>query len=123
MSLRKIFATAMVAGLMTVAAFAASIDGKWTGEMTTPNGSRPVNFTFTSDGTTLNGMTTGRQGAEVKITNGKIDGDNVSFDVTREMQGNTMTMHYTGKVSGDDLKLSIAREGGNPRELTLKRAK
>ncbi len=123
MSLRKMFATAIVAGLMTMAAFAANIDGKWVGEMTTPNGTRPVNFTFTSDGSTLNGSTTGRQGAETKITNGKVDGDSVSFDVTREMQGNSMTMHYTGKVSGDELKLSIAREGGEPRELTLKRAK
>ncbi len=123
MSLRNLFATAMVAGFLTIAAFAASVDGKWSGEMTTPNGSRPVSFTFTSDGATLNGSTTGRQGAEVKIANGKVDGDNVSFDVTREMQGNSMTMHYTGKVSGDELKLSVAREGGEPRELTLKRAK
>jgi hypothetical protein len=123
MSLRKMFATAMVAGMMTVAAFAASIDGKWTGEMTTPNGSRPVTFNFTSDGSTLNGSTTGRQGAEVKIANGKVDGDSVTFDVTREMQGNTVTLHYTGKVAGDELKLSMAREGGDPREVTLKRAK
>ncbi|MBS1872069.1 MAG: hypothetical protein JSU00_02575 [Acidobacteria bacterium] len=122
MTLRSLLMATLVAALMTVSALAASIDGKWTGEMQTPNGSRPVTFTFAADGSTLNGSTTGR-GGEIKISNGKVDGDNISFDVTREFQGNSMTMHYTGKVSGDDLKLSITREGGEPREMSLKRSK
>ena len=122
MNLRTILAAVFVAALMTVSAFAATIDGKWTGEMQSPNGARPVTFTFAADGNTLNGSTTGR-GGETKITNGKVDGDSVTFDVVREMQGNTVTMHYAGKVSGDELKLAITREGGEPREVTLKRAK
>ena len=122
MTLRTILMAALVAALMTVSALAASIDGKWTGEMQTPNGSRPVNFTFTTDGSTLNGSTSVRNG-ETKVSNGKVDGVSISFDVTREFQGNSMTMHYAGKVSGDDLKLTITREGGEPREMTLKRAK
>jgi hypothetical protein len=122
MTLRRILTAAFLAALMTITAFAASIDGKWTGEQQTPNGSRAVTFTFTADGATLNGSTTGR-GGETKISNGKVDGNNVSFDVVREMNGNTMTMHYKGSVSGDELKLSIIREGADPREMTLKRAK
>src|SRR3974377_1416992 len=116
MNLRAVVLAALVACLMTGVALAADIDGKWTGEMQTPNGSRPVTFTFTSDGNALNGTTTGR-GGETKITNGKIDGDNVSFDVTREFQGNTMTAHYTGTVSGSELKLKVKvgnREHSDP---------
>ena len=120
MTLRKFLMAAMVVCMMTVVAFAASIDGKWTGEMQTPNGTRPVTFTFTADGTTLNGSTTGRSG-EVKITNGKIDGDNVSFDVVREMNGNTMTTHYTGTVSGGELKLKVQMADREPRDLVLKK--
>jgi hypothetical protein len=111
---------ATVVCLMTVVAFAASIDGKWTGEVTTPNGTRPVTFTFVSDGSKLNGTTTGR-GGEVKITNGTVDGDNVSFDVIREFNGNTMTTHYTGTVSGSDLKLKMQMGDREPREMTLKK--
>ena len=121
MNLRTIFVAAMVVCMMTAVAFAASIDGKWTGEMQTQNGTRPVTFTFTSDGNTLNGTTTGR-GGDVKITNGKVDGDNVSFDVVREMQGNTMTVHYTGKVSGNELQLKVQMGDREPRDLTLKKA-
>jgi hypothetical protein len=120
MTLRKFLMAAMVVCMMTVVAVAASIDGKWTGEMQTPNGTRPVTFTFTADGTTLNGSTTGRNG-EVKITNGKIDGDNVSFDVVREMNGNTMTTHYTGTVSGGELKLKVQMADREPRDLVLKK--
>ena len=122
MNLRTILTAVFVAALLTVSAFAASIDGKWTGEMQTPNGTRPVTFTFAADDSTLNGSTTGR-GGETKITNGKVDGESITFDVVREMQGNTMTMHYAGKVSGDELKLTMTREGGEPREMTLKRGK
>ena len=122
MKLRTILMAALVAALMTFTAFAASIDGKWAGEQQTPNGARPVTFTFAAEGSNLNGSTSGR-GGETKISNGKVDGDNISFDVTREFNGNSMTMHYKGKVAGDDLKLTISREGGEPREMTLKRAK
>jgi hypothetical protein len=121
MNIRKMFGAAAVVCMMTVVAFAASIDGKWTGEMQTQNGTRPVTFTFTSDGSTLNGTTTGR-GGDVKITNGKVDGDSVTFDVVREMQGNTVNSHYTGKVSGSELKLSVKTADREPRDLTLKKA-
>ncbi len=121
MTLRTMFVAAMVVCMMTAVAFAASIDGKWTGEMQTQNGTRPVTFTFTSDGATLNGTTTGR-GGDVKITNGKVDGDSVSFDVVREMQGNQMTTHYSGKVAGSELKLSVKMGDREPRDLTLKKA-
>jgi opacity protein-like surface antigen len=121
MTLRTMFVAAMVVCMMSAVAFAASIDGKWTGEMQTQNGTRPVTFTFTSDGSTLNGTTTGR-GGDVKITNGKIDGDKVTFDVVREMQGNTMTTNYTGKVSGSELKLTVKMGDREPRDMTLKKA-
>jgi hypothetical protein len=49
----------------------------------------------------------GRQGAEPRqtaIENGKVKGDEISFSITREFQGNKMTSKYNGKVSGDSIK-------------------
>src|SRR5437868_5937405 len=49
----------------------------------------------------------GRQGAEPRqtaIEDGKIKGDEVSFSVTREFNGNKFTQKYNGKVSGDSIK-------------------
>lgn len=121
MTLRSVVLAGLVLLLVTGAALAANIDGKWTGEFQMPNGNtRPVTFTFTSDGNTLNGSTSGRNG-EVKISNGKIDGDNVSFDVVREFQGNSVTQHYTGTVSGSELKLKMQMGDREPREMVLKK--
>ena len=39
--------------LLTTTAFAADVDGRWTGSMATPNGDVPVNFRFQTDGATL----------------------------------------------------------------------
>ncbi len=65
---------AMALGLVFLAAsgFAADVDGKWTGSMSSPNGDVPVNFTFKADSTKLTGSTTGPDGSETKIADGKM---------------------------------------------------
>jgi hypothetical protein len=64
------------------------------------------------------------RGNEQPISNGKVDGDNVSFDVKVQFQDNTFVMHYKGVASGDEIKFSVKREGGDQtREFTAKRAK
>lgn len=116
---------ALLSCALAVAAFAADVSGKWTAEVPGRGGNTMTQtFTFKVDGSALTGTVAGGRGGDVSITNGKVDGDNISFDVVREMQGNSMTFHYTGKVSGDELKLKMEREGGNgqAREFTAKRA-
>ena len=39
-------------------------------------------------------MEGGRGGAD-EISNGKVDGDNITFEVTREFNGNSFTTKYT----------------------------
>src|SRR5258708_190683 len=87
--------------LLTASAFAADVDGKWTGTMNTPNGDVPVNFTFKADGSKLAGSTAGPDGAEVKIADGKVDGSNLSFSVTFDFGGMPFTMNYKGVVAKD----------------------
>ena len=45
--------------LLAVPAFAADVDGQWTGSVETPMGSIPVGFTFKADGATLTGTSLG----------------------------------------------------------------
>ena len=115
MNKRSVLFCALFA-LVSMVAFAASVDGKWTSEAMGKGG--PQTYTFKSSGTTLTGTVEGGRGGSVEITNGKIDGDNISFDVVREMRGNSMTMKYTGTVSGNTMKLSVDM-GRGPREMTL----
>ena len=61
---------------------------------------------------------------EQQISEGKIDGDAISFTVVVEFNGNQMKFLYKGKVAGDEIKFTREREGGQEgaREFTAKRS-
>jgi hypothetical protein len=106
----------------TFMAAAADVNGKYTGEMTTQRGPQTVTFTFKTTGATVEGTTTGR-GGETPIEAGKIDGDKLTFTVTRPGRngGDPMKIQYTGKISGDSIELSYD-QGRGPVTVTLKKA-
>ena len=124
MSIRKLFLAAALVGLLTAVASAADIDGKWKAEFTTPDGqTRTTNFTFKADGETLTGTVSGRQG-DTAITEGKITGDEISFVVVRNFRGEERKIQYKGKVSGDEIKLTVTfGPDMPPREMVAKRVK
>ena len=47
-----------------------------------------------------------------------MDGNNVSFTVKREINGNTMVTKYEGVVNGDEMKLKITRTGQDGTPVT-----
>ena len=102
----------------------APVAGKWTAQVPGRDGqTRDVTFNFKTAGDKLTGTMSGRQG-DLEITDGKVKGDEVSFDVTMNMQGNTMKMTYKGKVAGDEIKFTRHRDGSDrTSEFTAHRAK
>ena len=55
------------------------------------------------------------QPTETAIEDGKLKGEDISFTVNREFNGNKMTFKYAGKVSGDSIKGKIDSErNGQP---------
>jgi hypothetical protein len=97
---------------MTAAVQAADVNGTWT--WTTPgrNGGpeRKSVLKLKTEGDKLTGTINGRQ-EDIKISDGKVTGDEVSFKVSRTGQnGNTFTQKYTGKVSGDSIKGKVSFE-------------
>jgi hypothetical protein len=114
----KLFAIAL---LLVSAAFAADVDGKWAGTMSTPNGDVPVGFTFKAAGAVLDGTTIGPDGKDIKIADGKIDGNNITFSVTLDFQGMPIMLNYKGAVAKDEIKFMIDIFG-MPFDLTVKRA-
>ena len=115
-----------IAALMAIFSLALMADasGTWKASMETPNGTRENTFTFKVDGDKLTGTVTMGQMGEGPISEGKVDGDNVSFAVVREFNGNQLRINYKGKVSGDEMKLSGEVVGMDRTfEMTAKRAK
>ncbi len=109
------------AALTLWVSFAADIDGKWTGQIQGRNGPQTQTLMLKSDGGTLTGSVQGGRGGPVEISDGKIDGANVSFSVVREFQGNKITQEFKGTVSGGELKLTVSGGRGGPAEVTYKR--
>jgi hypothetical protein len=119
------FRAIVLSMLLTSLAFAADVTGKWTASQPGRNGTREVTYNFKADGDKLTGTTTGFQGQELPITDGKVTGDTISFTTKVEFNGNSFVMSYKGKISDDEIKFSVQREGGDQpaREFTAKRAK
>jgi hypothetical protein len=108
--------------LCTVSAFAADVDGNWSGAISTPNGDFPVSYTFKADGAKLTGTLINMDGPPVPLTDGKIDGSNITFTVTIDFGGMPLVFNYKGVVSATEIKLSTDFMG-MPFEYTLKKAK
>ena len=104
---------------------ATDVTGTWTGEIKSPDGSAgfQISFTFKQDGDKITGAVQGAQGDPIAISEGKVDGDKITFKVAF----NGMPISHEGTVSaaGDEIKLTSKSDQGNfpGGEMTIKRAK
>jgi hypothetical protein len=107
--------------LTLIVSAADVITGTWKGSIETPGGTFENTFVLKAEGSALTGTLQGGPGGELKIEEGKVDGNNVSFAVNMEFG----KLSYAGAVNGDDLKLKVTFGGGEmpPMEINCKRAK
>jgi len=94
-------------------ASAADVTGTWKASTETPNGTFETTFVFKVDGTKLTGSTTNQMMGEKAISDGKIDGDDLTFTVNADFQGNQIKLDYKGKVTGNEMKLTLTLPGGD----------
>jgi hypothetical protein len=82
----------------------ANATGTWKWSFTTPNG-QTINSSakLKQEDDKLTGAVIGRDGKEAKIEDAKIDGNNISFQITRERMDQKITVKYSGKISGDTI--------------------
>jgi hypothetical protein len=98
--------------VLLASAWAADVTGKWVAEVQGMQGPSETTFVFKVDGTTLTGTVTTSRG-ESTISEGKVNGDEISFVVVRQRQdGSEMKMLWKGKVSGDEIKFTREFPGG-----------
>jgi hypothetical protein len=138
MTKKLLFVTTILL-VVAFVAVAADVSGKWTYEAPGRGGNpgRPTTITLKAEGMKLTGTVPGGGGRggggggtpppDVEISNGKVNGNNVSFEVKRSTQNGDIVTKYEGTVDGDSLKLNITRpgmNGGDPTttEVVAKRA-
>jgi hypothetical protein len=82
-----------------------SVDGNWNIVVSSPMGDQPTTLSLKNDG----GMLTGEQGAQGQssaISNGKIDGETVTW-ANSITQPFPMTLEFTGTLAGDTLNGNV----------------
>jgi len=119
--------TALSVALLAVFAMtaaAADIAGIWKAVVETPNGPMESTLDLKVAGTKLTGTVTSAQMPATQISDGKVDGDNLSFVVKRDGPNGQFVINYQGTVSGDDMKLKIEiPQFGRSFDMVAKRAK
>jgi hypothetical protein len=113
--------TMLFAGL-GLSALAADINGQWTATFNTQIGEQHYTYTFKADGEKLTGTAKNDMGS-TEIQNGTIKGEDVSFVENLDFNGNKIEITYTGKIAGDEIKLTRKVGDFATEELVAKRLK
>jgi hypothetical protein len=90
-------------------AYSAEVSGKWQSSFESPIGALKYTYDLKVDGATVSGKAVREldgQKTEVAIREGKLSGENVSFVEPLEFDGQAVRIEYTGKISGDEMKLT-----------------
>src|SRR4051795_10270727 len=94
--------------MFALTASAADVSGNWKASVETPNGTMETSFLLKADGPKVTGTATMGQMGESPISEGKVDGDTVSFAVVRNGPNGEFRINYSGKVTGDEMKITAS---------------
>jgi hypothetical protein len=127
--MRQVLVAALVLALVCVAGLVQAQDdptGTWKWTVKFGDQTREMTLKLKLEGDKLTGSMLGRSGQERPIEEAKFAEGQVSFKLTREREGQKMTISYSGKLSGDTIKgkVEFQREGQTrSRDWEAKRAK
>ncbi len=107
---------------------AALVTGKWDAEFDGAIGHLKYTYDLTQDGAKLTGKAIRSQDdqkTETALTNGTVTGDAITFvePLTVAGQDQSITITYTGKIAGDEIKLTRAVGEFATNDITAKRQK
>lgn len=112
-AMRRIFFLAVLILSLGALCLGADVTGTWTAQVPGRDGNTmDTSFTFKVAGEALTGTMSNQYG-DREISEGKVSGDDIAFNVHVEFNGNKMTLAFTGKVAGSEIKFKRERKGGD----------
>lgn len=114
--MKRLMVWTMLMVLCGFTAVAADVAGKWVAQVPGRDGT-PMDYTFVFkvDGAKVSGtLTMNMMGEpmEQPISDGKLEGSNISFVTVMKFQEMEMKSSWKGTVAGAEMKLTRTREGG-----------
>jgi hypothetical protein len=104
--MRRVVAAVIAALAVAATAYAADVTGKWVGNIDTPNGPLELTYDFKASGETLTGTVSSPMGT-VELTNGKIAGDTLTYEV--QIESGKIT--HTAKVNAEGTEIAVTATG------------
>ena len=103
-----------------------TVTGKWQGQFDSQVGLQKYTYDFKANGTNLTGRAVGisNNGTNnVAITDGMVSTNGITFAELLKFGDNDVRIEYTGKVSGDEIKLHRKVGDFAEEDLVVKRVK
>ena len=108
--------------LLAAIAPAADMTGTWAGSFKYNDQDVPIKVALKGDAE-ITGTVEGLPGGAAQIKDGKHEGDNVTFWITIDYQGNPLKLVYKGKVAGESIEFQFGTEDGSwGTQFTAKKA-
>jgi alpha-galactosidase len=106
---------------LSVAGFGASFTGHWLATTRAPDGApRETSLWLKADGNQFTGYMSARNQDDAAVSNAKLSGNDISFDVVRDYYGEPRTASFTGTFGNDELTLHMPAPNGRTRDLVFK---
>jgi hypothetical protein len=96
--------------LSALTALAGDLNGTWVAKVQSPNGELEVTYDLKVDDGKITGTASSHMG-EMKIHEGTFKDDDVVFVLDVPVNGETRKFEHKGKLTGDELKLTLDFNG------------
>ncbi len=118
----KYLQVSVIGVLLIPIVYGADLTGRWVASTQTPDGQkRETVIALKAEGDRLTGYMSSPQG-DTAISEGKANGDEISFVIVREMGGEERKIQYMGKLTAEGLLIKMPGFGGRPgRDLLASR--
>lgn len=121
---RNITASAVLVVALLAGVRTADVSGTWSATFDTQMGQQQYTYTFVVKGTELTGIAKGNLTGETKISDGKVDGQKITFVENATFMEMPVRFEYSGTMtSADEIKMSRKVLDIATEELVAKRVK
>ena len=104
-------------------AYAADVSGTWTASFDTQVGKQTYTYVLKVDGAALTGTAKSNLIGDSTLSDGKVDGNKISFVEKGTYQGMPLQFNYTGELAGDEIRFKRELMGFPAEEFVAKRSK
>ena len=104
-------------------AHAADVSGTWTASFDTQVGKQTYTYVLKVDGAALTGTAKSNLIGDSTLSDGKVDGNKISFVEKGTYQGMPLQFNYTGELAGDEIRFKRELMGFPAEEFVATRYK